>query len=336
MSETSAIAHFWAWWRDHRDDISAGLSSDDLNLVVDQLTKAVHRIDKRLSWEVAPASGRGSFMLVVSSGGDPELRAMARRWRKAAPTDDARWAFSDVRLPVAEPDGLTLDVGNLTVVFGDARFAVRESRAELDVLVSHPMFPDMPVEARRHIAFMILDATLGEEVVETWVGGIDVADEVADGLTPAELRKRFEELRAEFLTEDGTPAWAALDGETPRGPLVALARVPLKAVTAPEFDTHVQVRFDYADDDHQGLPGRETLAELQGAEDAIDGALGADGDVVASETDGNHRIVHAYVDATTDATSRVAALVRGWDARLVKGHVTSEYDPAWSAVAHLR
>lgn len=323
------FADFWAWWHDSRSTITDSLAERDMEHLAAEVTQHVHAIDPRLSWEIGPGHV-SEYVLIVSSGGDPDVRALARRWRKSAPPADAQWSYSDLRLPSPQPSGNTLTIGEVEISIGDLRFLTRTDRASIDVLTSHPSFASMPAKAAAHLAFMGLDQILGEEVVESWVGVIDVANEVpSDGLDANQLRRLFDDHRAEHLTEDGSPAWAVLEGETPEGPLVARVQIPLRPATAPEFDTYAHITVSYPDAGNRGFPN-ESQQSLYAAEDQIDTILGGNGRVVAVETGHNQKEWHCYLDAESDVLDR---LLEWATASGAEAH--SQHDPAWKCVDHL-
>ncbi|NGN96019.1 hypothetical protein G5C66_25185 [Nocardioides sp. KC13] len=62
-----------------------------------------------------------------------------------------------------------------------------------------------------------------------------------DGFGLDGLRAAVKNLRKEYVDPDGNPAWVLLRGESPQGPVVASAVVPLHPVTAPNLTHHVGV-----------------------------------------------------------------------------------------------
>jgi hypothetical protein len=126
-----------------------------------------------------------------------------------------------------------------------------------------------------------------------------------------------------------------LQGQAPDGqPVIAAAQTPLKAVTAPELDTHVRLRVPYSDRNESGLPGPESLALLRALEDHVTARLEGSGRVVGHLTHDGVRVLHVYVDSGTPAVEQVRAAVGVWTQGRVE--LQSQPDPGWLAVAHLR
>lgn len=190
--QDDGIAAFWSWWgaEGHASAASTFDHGDEqarsgLGLA---LAERVGAIDPGLAFETG--AGRSArHLLVVTAAGDPEVRDVARRWLAGAPPADDSFEYADTRQPVPDPAGLaialdehrTVDLASATVVtvVGDGRVHVE---------LSHPEFGSLPDEARGQITFLFLDALLGEEVVEDWVGHVGWAsDHPADAMPVLEL-----------------------------------------------------------------------------------------------------------------------------------------------------
>ena len=93
-----------------------------------------------------------------------------------------------------------------------------------------------------------------------------------------------------------------MQGETPQGPLLAAAQVPLHPATAPHLGTHVAVLLPYRHRTAEGLPADASLSALRQFEDGLAQAMGTDGQVVAHQSSNGTRVLHLYVDDTSGAT----------------------------------
>lgn len=169
-----------------------------------------------------------------------------------------------------------------------------------------------------------------------WVGFIRAnATAPGDDAVPlADLPRILTELAADNTDELGDPAWQILHGDTCNGPLVAVVRVPLVSLSAPQFDRHVAVDVPYTDVEDGGLPGPLSLPDLRDLEDHLVERLEGTGECVGAESCDGSRLLHFYVDSTSPAHEQLRAAACGWDQGEVTITVTD--DPGWRKVQHLR
>ncbi|MDR7309916.1 hypothetical protein J2S40_000974 [Nocardioides luteus] len=301
------------------------------------LARRIDAIQAGLSWEIGPGP-LGGRLLVVSAGGNPDHRALARRWLLSAPEPDgiSPWEFSDQRPPVDDPVGAELSPpGRATIRLADVLVGARQRGARLDVTVFHPELCGLDEDTRLRIAFHALDTTLGESDTELWIGEVEATTTPPrDGFGLGDLAIAVTNLRKEYVDDDGNPAWVLLHADSPQGPVVASAIVPLHPVIAPNLTHHVGMLVPYVGFAERGLPSSDALCELRRLEDRLTSTLGADGRVVAHETTNGVRLLHAYIDPTTSAPQRVEEALCGW----AHGDVITrvDTDPAWEAVRPLR
>jgi len=185
-----AIAAFWDWWsasgKAEAAELFAGRGDQER---FDAFGEALGSWVRAIA-DLAVATGPGhdaKHCLVLTAGGDPDLRDVAARWLAAAPPVDEDFEYADHRQAHPDPTSLTLrfdggelDLASTTVV------AVPEP-PRVHVQVAHPQFAALPEEDRGQVTFLFLDAVLGERVVEERIGEIAWAAEHADGATPVTL-----------------------------------------------------------------------------------------------------------------------------------------------------
>jgi hypothetical protein len=328
-----AITPFWEWWSAEGRDlaeqsIDGRLDPDDFART---MTERVQSLGE-LSWQLA-AGETSQRVLVISAGGDPALRALARRVVLAAPDPDDAWSYVDARPPVPDPESVVLS-GAEHLSLANVRVAARMNGGLLDVQVHHPAFVDLTEERRSEVTFLALDAALGEVDTELWIGEVTPVElEPLDGFGLAALRSVVHDLKRQRLDADGLPAWVMLRGETSAGPLIAMVRSPLHPLTAPHLDTYVSVAVPYRDQT-DGLPGSEALESLRVLEHRLGARLGNDGQVVAHLSTGGVRTFHLYVDSTAGMLPTIKDVAHSWDQGKVTVH--DMHDPGWQAVGHLR
>jgi hypothetical protein len=335
-SQAEAIERFWSWWRAQGGQETAqAIAEGDSARMIGLLTGRLHAIDSGRAWELGPGT-ESEHILVVSPEGDPALRGVARRWRRAAPDVDKVWAYADSRPPASDPAGIILTVADTEIDVASALALARVSGAHLDVAVFHPAFVAMSDQERRLATFLLLDTVLGEVGVETWIGTIDVAAEPPfDPVPLTGLRSVVRELTARFTDDQGEPVWVLIQGTSSDGAQVlASAQIPLRPVSAPQFDTYAGLTVPFADRTPEGLPAEGSLTSLRRFEEHVNARLDGSGRIVGHETHQGIRVLHCYLDGTTPALEQLRVAVAGWDQGSVS--IVTDSDPAWEHVRHLR
>ena len=321
---------FWAWWTSRRDDVAAAIDGDGMpDELIDELREHVAAIDPQLDWELAPGTD-AEHALVVTSGGNPDLRATAERWRRSAPPADATWEYHAARppsygdaAPVLDIDGQRIDLAELS-----ASFAIDDDREEVDVVVHHPRFAEIGEQTAGRVTFLALDWMLGEEGVKRWIGAIDVAPLPPPAAGP--LRTIVDAVH-ELEHSTGEDRWLLLGGEDDEGvPIMVSAARPLKPVEHPLLDTHVSLTLAY-EGREDGLPTPEELDTLRAFEDDLEGELHDDAFFVAHASHAGERTFHLYVDGETDAADRLRRWASDHGAAF-----DAERDAAWDAVRAYR
>jgi hypothetical protein len=329
-------ASFWDWWTAEgralaEQSIDGRIEPEGFSMAMSDRIQGVGE----LGWELA-AGDSSQHVLVITAGGDPAGRALARRVVLAAPDADATWSYVDTRPPNPDPEAVVLGVsGAPDVDFARIQVSARMTDGRFEVQVHHPSFADLPEDGRLQIAFLAMDAALGEVDTELWLGAVvPVEFPPLDGFGLTALRAVVHDLKRQRLDQDGQPGWVMLRGKTPQGPLLAMARSPLHALTAPNLDTYVGVTLPYSHRTDDGLPDEGSLEPLRLFQDRLENELGPSGQVVAHLSNGGTRTLHAYVDSTAGVLPTVKGLAKSWDQG--KATVHDMYDPGWNAVQHLR
>ena len=335
-SPAGGIQGFWDWWSSEGHKLAEQSidSAIEPQAFAQTMAERVGQLGK-LGWELT-AGETSEHVLVISAEGDPAARAVARRVILAAPEADGTWSYVDARPPAPDPETVVLSTEvSPPVEFSQVQVTARLVGGRFDVLLHHPSFADLPEEARLQITFMALDAALGEVDTELWLGEVQPVEfPPLDGFGLSALRAVVRDLKSQRLDEDGRPRWAMLRGETKEGPLVAMARSPLHALTAPNLDTYVAVVLPFRHRTDDGLPDQGSLEPLAEFEHRLDRELGVSGQVVAHMSNAGVRTLHVYVDSAAEVLPKVKGLARSWDQGSATVHDMS--DPGWSAVSHLR
>jgi hypothetical protein len=185
---------------------------------------------------------------------------------------------------------------------------------------------------------MLLDTVLGEAAVDSWVGTVAagvVPPPDPDPVPLIDLPGVVSHLEADLTDAEGVRPWLLTRGQADSGaPILSSAQVPLRSVSAPHLDTHVDVSVAFSEWTSNGLPAPASLKRLRELQDQVSARLGNRGRIVAHETQQGVRTLHLYVDSTTSAIKQIRAAIASWSQGTVS--VTEQPDPAWESVRHLR
>lgn len=335
-SQAHAITRFWSWWDTKGARRSAAaIAAGEPERMFGPLAKHLTAIHPGLIWEFGSGPD-GQNVLVVTSEGDPALRAITSRWLLAAPPPDRFWDYSSSRLPAPDPAASVLTMGRAQIDVTSVAVAADVARSHVDVTMYHPGFADLPPDQHMVTAFMLLDTVLGEAAVDSWVGTVTAGTEPPSDLVPlVDLPAVVSELEADLTDADGERPWLLTKGTTDSGaPVLACTQVPLRAASAPHLDTYVDVSLSFSEWTPGGLPAPASLKRLREFQDQVSRRIGGGGRVVAHETREGIRTLHLYVDSTTSAIKQIREAISSWNQGSVS--VTAKRDPSWENVRHLR
>lgn len=317
-----AIARFWGFWRDHRDEIEQAIDAGTLMNWVEPLGAHVKAIDADLDWELGKGLSAAHY-LCLSAKGDVIKRAVTERWLAAAPDADATFEYHAARPGGGYQPGQSIRIGDLDLAFADFRFALErdEPRRRLHVAAWHPRFAGAPEDLVVTATFICLDAVLGEDAVERWLGAIEVAEGASAEAT--DFPGLVAAVEAATRLEDG---FSLLQGQEPDGsPIFVVARLGLKRLDHLAFDRHLEVTIPLAAPTPQGLPSEAEGERLEAAEDTLVARLGDGCVYIGRETSQGRRRLHFHVaEGPAHALAKAWASDQPWPVEL--GY---RLDPAW-------
>ena len=335
MSEEQAVAieRFWAFWVENQEAIARSIPAGLLREWVEPISARVRAISPELDWEFGKGHAAQHYFC-VSAKGDMSLRLVAERWRAAGPPADEVFEYHAARPGGGYQESAALDFGE-GLVFGvsDFRFGLQPdtTRLRVHVEVWHPSFVQAPAQVPEQLrltaTFIALDAVLGEDDVERWIGAVELREEA-----PAEgelvgfpgLLAAVDELRD---AEDG---YSLLQGVMDDAPILVTARLGVKRVDHVLMDVHLELAIAIAEPTAEGFPTSDEADRLNAAEDDLVATLGPDAVVIGRETTRGVRRLHYHVALGGPALARVDAWMRQqpWEIE-----VRSHLDPEWDVLS---
>lgn len=195
----AAIDRWWAAFRDHAPRLGKAFRrADDIDVPA-FMNEHLQAVDPRLMWEFGPAVRSKGHRLVITPEMDRTLRPMVATLLAEAPALEG-WEFYPYRL--ADPqDALAMVEARTGRRPTDLRG--RASLGEGHRIDLTFMEPDRGDEGEvRNAGFIATETLLGEEVLDTWIGAIDAAeDDGGEWLTLPALAAKVEELRQAVLDD---------------------------------------------------------------------------------------------------------------------------------------
>lgn len=318
-----AIEAFWDWWTaEGRAALSEAIISGEATDLPDQITGLVTAIHPELAWQLAPGS-LAKHALTVSPDGSLELRAITEVWRATGPPADEEWEYHAARQP---HDGPIVAAG-IELNPAEVRFDFEwdELYEQLDLVVDHPSFDDLDAETSLEVAFAAVEAVLGEDGVERWVGIVDIAAEPSRRRALTELP----EIVARFSPTVTGAQWERLETTSVSGweEHLVLNRA-LKAIDNLAHNVHLEVRISLTDHDRLGLPTSSEATQLEAMARSLDDALGSKALPMATDTVNRTHSLHYFVNDVDTVEEVVDEWIDSQPDRTIEAMFM--IDPAWN------
>src|SRR5262249_6212077 len=156
--------------------------------------------------------------------------------------------------------------------------SVDDERGQVDVVCCHKSFRGIEERDQQQIAWIVLNAILGEDSAEVWIDDVqcrhDIPRKAVDAgslaATVADLADPRQEAR-----------WTVLEGQHPRGPLLAVSQAPLHPLRWPHLDTHAAIDVPVRTVGPQGWPADESLKRTGQLQRVLESELDSSGELVA-------------------------------------------------------
>lgn len=166
ISEKLPEARFWRWFVDNESRMFGFERNQEL--LMNALMKELHRIDRRLTFEIG-SNSEGVRELILSADGNREAFPAVIRLADAAPALP-RWKIVKFRPRRTEP--CLIGIGGLEFSSEDILVTLEPEGTRIGVTLYLGDAEHFEERVVGHIGFLILDYTLGEYDVETLVGSV--------------------------------------------------------------------------------------------------------------------------------------------------------------------
>jgi hypothetical protein len=296
--------------------------SDEL---VQDISRHVAAIGGDLDWELS-AGTTAKHAFCVSAKGDTELRVVTELWRSLGPPADETWQYYSARQPA--PPGFRLRFDDVDLDVEDMRvaFEIDATHARVHGTYFHPGFHKL--EDPGPALFVMLDNAFGEDGVERWLGGIELATELPSDAQPLQAVRGVVERLAAKASEG--PRYTMLEGTANGEPIFLTLNLGLKRIDHLLHTTHVAVEVAVLDRGDNGMPTKGDLQAMAALEDELTSALGNTAVYFGRETTQSHRTMHWYAPEDSAAKPTIERWVKQNATR--RASARFEHDPKWQFV----
>ncbi len=318
-----AIEAFWAWWTEEgRIRLAEAITSGEATDLPERITGMVHDIHPGLAWQLTPGTS-AAHALTVSPDGDPELRGITELWLRLGPSPDEEWQYHAARRPVGGPveaAGLVIEPADVTFSFD-----YDDLYEQIDLVLDHEELFEASRDSALEAAFAAIEAVIGEDDVERWIGIVDISDEPISGRSLTELPSIITRF-ANAVTGD---RWEEIETTDVSGwEERLLINRALKAIDHLGHAIHLEVRIGLEEYDRLGLPTAVEAETLDGLAASLEGRLGGHALPVAIDTVNRHQSRHYYVDDVERVEEAVDEWIESQSERTIEALFM--VDPAWN------
>jgi hypothetical protein len=196
---------FWQWFIENEDIIYE--FEDNIEIIFDAIAVEMVKVDESVTFEISSKDESGKRQFVVTAGGLRSSFPAVEALIDSAPALN-RWTFVKYRqraanLSIVEFDGMKVDPADVHCVI-----VKDQSPSKVGVLLFFDGYIEKQRELFGNIGYLILDQALGEYVVETRVGIIEMFDRSSEYYLSArpvkELGSYFDDIvdRLDSIKED--------------------------------------------------------------------------------------------------------------------------------------
>jgi len=166
-SKQSRETRFWEWFQANEDRLFN--FEREQEKVFGELMRELHRIHKSLTFEFSSVQ-ENKRQFVISADGHREAFPAVIKLGDAAP-DLPRWQF--IKFRPRRSDSCTVGIGNVMISSDEVEFTLEPEARKVSITLFLGDAKYFDERIFGHIAFLLLDHTLGEYDVETFIGRVD-------------------------------------------------------------------------------------------------------------------------------------------------------------------
>jgi len=183
----AAIDRWWRSFQAKTSDLDALFHRRSEWDLVAWMHDTLGEVHPQLMWEYGSAVRQSGHRLVLTPEGAHWLRPVVRTLLQRAPHVPG-WEFYAHRLPEDVPMTIQTVEARVSVNITGALVAASVAPGrKVDLWFRFPLQPQLDERTAANAAFVATEALLGEQVLDTWIGGISLLEEGPKNLRPLPL-----------------------------------------------------------------------------------------------------------------------------------------------------
>lgn len=171
----AAIDQWWRAFQNKTRDLTALFQRESEWDLVSWMHDHLGAVNPGIMWEFGPAMRQPGHRLVITPEANRWLRPVVKTLLKKAP-QIACWEFYGYRLPEDAKQTIGTVQARVGVNITGALVEAQIGRCrKIDLVFTFPSLRGVDEETQHHAAFVATEVLMGEQVLDTWIGGIDLA-----------------------------------------------------------------------------------------------------------------------------------------------------------------
>lgn len=178
--DSARIREFWEWFEERSTRIGRLLDEGNASLLAKEVTPKIKTLHTDLTWEIGPGKSK-EYSLTISAAKNRKLRPETSKIVSLA-ANNPHWEFYPARQAREVPPQVDLPNKQLTFRTENWRFHAMQDKEKrlINLFVIDHRLAEVDETDALSAVFLFLDAALGEDLVEEWVGNIEILDNAGD------------------------------------------------------------------------------------------------------------------------------------------------------------
>lgn len=174
MTQANEIRRFWSWFATACSLLATLYEEKKFDDLSTKVNAELNKLDEELPWEIGPGK-RTKYSFSFSPEGNKRLAELIRQLIASAP-ELKDWEIYATRRSRTPPGVIRFPESGTEISTSMWRFVPKENSktGRLDLIIFGPELLSVDRDTGLKAISLYLDQSLGEEMVEEWIGRIEI------------------------------------------------------------------------------------------------------------------------------------------------------------------